>query len=108
MPDTPITLTAGGAAVTNTSPTVSVTVGGTPPSVGSVLTFSLLVVDDLGNKSTPATCTVTVRGVPAATLTGPPAVAANTPITLVGTGTPQGGGKIVSFVWQLTSVSKPS
>ena len=58
-----ITLTAGGASVTNTSPTVSVTVGGTPPTPGTVLTFSLIVVDDLKNQSAPATCTVTVRAV---------------------------------------------
>ncbi|MGA8532535.1 MAG: hypothetical protein WB615_00340 [Candidatus Tumulicola sp.] len=102
----PITLTAGGAPVTNAFSTASVTVGGTAPPVGSVLTFSLVVTDEAGD-SAPATCTVTVIGKPTATLTGPSIVAAGTPINLVGVGTPQGGGTISSYTWTLTSVKTP-
>lgn len=99
---TPITLTLNNT-ITNQAASVAVTVQ-PAPAVGSVLTFSLQVIDDIGGVSPAATCTVTVRDVPHATLNGPAAVTVNTPVNLAGAGQPSGGGKITGFMWTLTKV----
>lgn len=102
---TPITLTLNNP-ITNEASTVLATV--TPaPAVGSVLTFSLQVIDDIGGISPAATCTVTVRALPAASLNGPAAVSAGSPVTLTGGGQASGGGKITNFIWALTKVVAP-
>jgi hypothetical protein len=102
-PGTAITLSLN-APVTNQSAAAVVTV--TPaPAVGTVLTFALQVIDDIGGISQPATFPVTVRGLPTATLTGPGAVPVGSTIPLTGVGTASGGGKIVSFTWTLKSAT---
>ena len=104
---TPITLSPSAPPVTNQAATVVVTVN-PAPAVGTVLTFTLQVTDDIGGVSPVATFPVTVRALPTASLTGPQAVPAGATIPLTGTGTPGGGGKIVSYTWTLKSVTPPN
>lgn len=95
----PITLTTSAPTQSTTDGTAVVTI--TPaPAAGTVLKFSLTVVDDLNNTSPAATVTVTVQDLPVAVVTGPKAVAAKQTITLVGdASTPT--GHITKYNWTL-------
>jgi hypothetical protein len=100
---TSVNLSVGGTPATTTDSSVAVNLTGAQPSPGSVLTFQLIVTDDAGNRSAPATVAVTVHGTPTATISGPATVAAGAPITLVGSGS-EPGGRITNYTWQLVSV----
>jgi len=86
--------------VTVNVPTTTVTVANGP---GTSVTFSLVVTDDLGQKSVPATATVTIQGLPTAKLTATPsAIAAGQPITLSGAGSAAAApGTITTFTFSL-------
>jgi hypothetical protein len=86
-------------SVTTPTPTATVTV---PNTSGSV-TFQLIVTDNLGVQSAPATFTVNIQGAPTAVLTATPnPVAAGKPITLSGAGSKADGtGTIASFAFSL-------
>jgi len=62
-------------------------------------TFTLVVTDDLGQTSAPATFGVEVRTAPVVKLTGPAVVALNQDITL--NATVQSTGTIKTFTWSV-------
>ena len=99
----PVALSPTNPSVTTPSPNVTVSV---PATSGSV-TFELVVTDNLGNQSAPATITVEVQPAPVAVLsTSTPSVRAGAPIELSGVNsvaaTP---GTITSYRYTLVSQS---
>ena len=88
-------------SVTTTTPSATVTV---PNTSGSV-TFQLVVTDNLGVQSAPATVTINIQGAPTAVISATPnPVAAGKPITLSGAGsTASGTGTISSFAFSLVT-----
>jgi hypothetical protein len=63
-------------------------------------TFSLVVEDDAGLLSAPATWAVQLRSLPVAKIAGPQAVAEGQPINLNGqASTASAGGKITKYTW---------
>jgi hypothetical protein len=88
-------------SVTTTTPSATVTV---PNTSGSV-TFQLIVTDNLGVQSAPATVTINIQGAPTAVIAATPnPVAAGKPITLSGAGsTASGNGTIASFDFSLVT-----
>jgi hypothetical protein len=70
-------------------------------------TFSLLVIDDLGNQSKPATVQVLVHDLPVAKITGPTTpVITGQPINLDGSGSTP-AGNIKTYRWQLVTGASP-
>lgn len=93
-----ITLSSG-TPQTTTDATAVVTLGA-PPAAGTILRFSLVVTDDLGNKSAAAFIDVAVQAVPVAVLKPVATISAGSSFTLDGTGsTPP--ANIKSYEWEL-------
>ena len=93
--------------IETTDPTIEVTATPQKPFPPGRLTFSLVVVDNTGNESQPATFTVTVldNARPTAILDAPGQVPVATNFTLDGRrSTDLGGGRIVKYRWTLTNV----
>jgi hypothetical protein len=97
-----------GTPQTTTDPTLSADLGQDSLQPGSVLHFSLVVVDDLGNTSQPALLDVTVQALPVASLAGTPTVIsiASETITLEGTASTP-AANIKQYTWQLVSITPP-
>lgn len=90
MATTVVTLSSSSPSTTTTAPTSSVEV--TVPSVSGSVKFSLVVTDNLGQKSAPAYAEVTIQGPPVAVLAATPAVVAEDgTITLSGSGSTSSG-----------------
>ena len=71
---------------------------------GTVCTFQLIVIDELGQESAPVQATVEIQGLPVAKITAPKNAPAGKTFTLDGAGsTPQ--GQIKSFRWTLLSAT---
>ena len=99
----PVPLSPASPTVSISEPTVTVTV---PNRSGSV-TFSLVVTDNLGVVSAPATFTVNIQPSPVAELTGPESVLAGASIQLSGAGS-QSTGSIASYQFSLLpSITTP-
>ena len=98
----PIALNKANPSTSSASPTVAVTV----PNTSGTVTFTLVVTDDLGNKSpTPATATVTIQGPPTAVLSATPTtVSAGGTIELSGA-TSTTTGKLTNFLFTVTNPS---
>jgi hypothetical protein len=95
---TPVTLTPSNPSVTTTAPTSSVEV--TVPNTTGTVKFTLVVTDNLGVQSAPASAQVTIQGPPTAALTATPAtVTEGGTITLTGTG--KTTGSIQSYTFSL-------
>ena len=90
-------LTAANPTVSGTASTVEVTV----PNTSGTVTFQLVVTDNLGNQSAPATVTVTIQGAPVAKINATPnPVAAGRAITLSADGsTAAAPGTISKFTF---------
>jgi hypothetical protein len=96
-----VALSPGNPKITTTAPTSSVSV--TVPNTSGQVTFSLVVTDNLGVVSSPATVTVTIQSPPTAVLrTESPTVAAGGPIQLSGTGSTS-SGSIASYTFSLVN-----
>lgn len=76
------------------------------PAPGTVLRFSLVVEDDLGNNSQPAFVDVTVQALPVAVIRAAPTVSANTNISLDGSGSGP-AGHLKAYKWELVSETPP-
>lgn len=102
----PTALSAANPTVTSANPQANVTV---PNTSGSV-TFQLIVTDNLGVASAPATFTVNIQGAPVAVLTGTPnPVGAGRTITLNGSGSKAAdGGSIASYAYTLVTPANTS
>lgn len=87
--------------VTGSSPTATVTV---PNQTGAV-TFQLVVTDNLGQQSAPATVTVTIQGPPTASVAATPTtIKPGAPITLSGAkSTAQAPGSITTYTFTVVS-----
>lgn len=97
----PVTFTVN-KPVDTTTPTVEVNIPNLAP--GTVCTFQLNVIDELGQESAPVQVTVEIQGLPVAKITAPKTAAAGKTFTLDGAGsTPQ--GQIKSFRWTLLSAT---
>lgn len=103
---TPVALTPSNPSTTTTAPTSNVAV--TVPNTTGIVTFSLVVTDNLGVESAPAFATVTIQGPPVAVL-------AVTPTTLAEGGTIQlvgdkstSAGKIASYKFSLVPPGTPT
>ncbi len=93
----PTALTPQNPSVSGANATVLVTV----PNTSGTVTFSLVVTDDLGVTSKPATVTVNIQGPPLAVLTTPqPKVTAGSPIQLSGANSTS-TGTIRTFTFSL-------
>jgi hypothetical protein len=96
---TPITTDA-------TQPTIQVDIDPNAPLAPGNHVFQLVVVDDRGNKSQPATVTVVVKDNlrPTAVLTAPATVDFGSSFTLDGRNSSElPPGKLKSFIWTLVS-----
>jgi hypothetical protein len=93
-----ITLTPG-TPQTTTDATAVVTLSAAP-AAGSSLRFSLVVIDDLGNKSAAAFIDVAVQAMPVAVLKPVKTISAGAAITLDGTGSTP-AANIKSYQWEL-------
>jgi hypothetical protein len=90
MATTVVSLSSSSPSTTTTAPTSSVEV--TVPSVVGSVKFSLVVTDNLGQKSAPAYAEVTIQGPPSAVLDATPAVVTEGgTITLSGSGSTSSG-----------------
>ncbi len=92
-----------GTAITTTTPTISVDppASTAPLPIGKQI-FQLVVVDDSGNVSQPATVTVTIadQTAPTAVINAPQVVASGASFTLDGSKSfDLGGGKVVKYIW---------
>ncbi len=97
---TPIT---SGQSITPNPPTTSTLAVSVPNGVG-VLTFQLVVTDNLGQQSAPAVATVTVQGPPIAVLAATPSqVAQGGAITLDGSKSTS-TGTIASYSFTLEAL----
>lgn len=97
----PVTFTVN-KPVDTTTPTVEVNIPNLTP--GTVCTFHLVVIDELGQESAPVQATVEIQGLPVAKVTAPRTAAAGKTFTLDGAGsTPQ--GQIKSYRWTLLSAT---
>lgn len=97
----PVTFTVN-KPVDTTTPTVDVNIPNLAP--GTVCTFQLNVIDELGQESAPVQVTVEIQGLPVAKVTAPKTAAAGKTFTLDGAGsTPQ--GQIKSYRWTLLSTA---
>jgi hypothetical protein len=97
----PVTFTVN-KPVDTTTPTVEVNIPNLAP--GTVCTFQLNVIDELGQESAPVQVTVEIQGLPVARVTAPKTAAAGKTFTLDGAGsTPQ--GQIKSYRWTLLSTA---
>jgi len=100
-------VTSTAVATTTTFPvsgsgsTATVTV----PNKSGTVTFQLVVTDNLGQQSAPATVTVTIQGAPVANITATPnPVKAGAPITLSGAGsTAVSPGTLTNFTFSLVT-----
>ncbi len=90
-------------------PVVDVTLAtatGAQLPVGTVLTFEVLVTDNIGQTAT-ATAQVTIQGKPTVRITpSPQTVGPNTPVEMTATASSP-GGSIASYSWTLTNVAPP-
>lgn len=103
---TPAATTAAAAAaptITFPQPGASSSITVTAPATPGTLTFQLIVTDDLGQTSAPATATVVVQGAPTAVLTATPAaVKPGGTITLNGaSSTAMAPGKLTTYAFSL-------
>jgi hypothetical protein len=98
---TPVALSPANPTTHTTAPTSNVSV--TVPNTTGQVTFSLVVTDNLGAKSQPATVTVTIQGEPVARITAAPnPVAAGAPIQLSGANSQSAGtGSIATYTFSL-------
>lgn len=95
-----------GTPVETATPTVDVTVDPNAPLPSGVHTFQLVVVDDQGTSSAPATVQVVIKDklIPTAVLRAPAQVTSGQSFTLDGSASSEvAPGKIVKFVWTLMS-----
>ena len=102
LPTTPpIALSSTNPSVTTPSPNITVSV---PATIGPV-TFQLVVTDNLGNQSAPATVTIEIQPAPVAVLsTSTPSVRAGSPIELSAvSSTAAAPGTITSYRCMLIS-----
>ncbi|MGA3132226.1 MAG: hypothetical protein ABSD59_15575 [Terracidiphilus sp.] len=98
-----VTLSASSPSTTTTAPTSSVEV--TVPNVAGSVKFSLVVTDNLGQKSAAAVAEVTIQAPPTAVLSATPAVVAeNGTITLSGA-TSTSSGSIASYDFSYVPVT---
>jgi hypothetical protein len=98
-----------GTPQTSDTPEFVANLGQDQITAGSVLHFSLVVEDDLGNSSQPALLDVTVQALPIASLAGTPATisAGTASITLEGkNSTP--AGHLKQYKWELVSITPPT
>jgi hypothetical protein len=96
---TPIELTPTSPSTTTTAPTSGVAV--TVPNQSGTVTFSLVVTDNLGEASQPATVNVSIQGPPIAVLTATPTtIATGGTIELSGSGSTT-SGSIASYKFSL-------
>jgi hypothetical protein len=89
-----------------TQPTIDVTIDPAAPLAPGNHVFQLVVVDDRGNRSQPATVTVVVKDNlrPTAVLVAPPTVDFGKSFTLDGRGSSElPPGKLKSFEWTMIS-----
>jgi hypothetical protein len=97
----PVTFTVN-KPVDTTTPSVEVNIPNLAP--GTVCTFHLVVIDELGQESAPVQATVEIQGLPVAKVTAPKTAAAGKTFTLDGKdSTPQ--GQIKSYRWTLLSAT---
>jgi hypothetical protein len=96
---------AEGVPFETTEPFVTVDASPQAPFKTGKMTFTLVVVDDSGNESAPATFVVNVIDSerPTAIVTGPEKVPQTTPFKLDGSKSTDVGGKIVRYRWTLVS-----
>jgi hypothetical protein len=95
-----------GAPVETEQPTVEVTVDANSPLPTGQHTFQLVVVDDSGNQSTPATVQVVVRDLtaPTAVIKAPTQVPFGQSFSLDGSASSDPPpGRVVKFVWTMVS-----
>ncbi len=89
-------------AISGTDPTIEVTVDPASPLPVGQHRFQLVVVDEAGNQSLPATVDVTVKDTtnPTAVLTAPAQVEFGKSFTLDGhTSSDVAPGKVVQYIW---------
>jgi hypothetical protein len=98
-----------GTPQTTTDSTFSADLSQDQLAPGSILHFSLVVEDDLGNSSQPALLDVIIQALPIASLEGTPTVIsiANPNINLVGK-TSSPAANLKQFTWELVSVTPPT
>jgi hypothetical protein len=98
-------LTAASPTITSATPTVEVTV----PNTSGTVTFQLVVTDNLGTKSAPATISVEIQAAPKAELSATPTViAAGGTITLSGTGSAAvAPGTIANYTFTVENPAAP-
>jgi len=101
IPTPPVALSPTNPSVTTPSPSVTVSV----PATSGPVTFQLVVTDNLGNQSAPATITIEIQPAPVALLsTSTPSVRAGSPIELSGvSSTAAAPGTIISYRYTLVS-----
>jgi len=95
-----------GQPIESEEPTIEVSVDPEGPLPSGKHTFQLVVVDDKGQSSLPATVDVVVRDkvVPTAVIKAPTSVPAGQSFTLDGSGSNEvPPGKLVKFIWTMTS-----
>jgi hypothetical protein len=92
-----------GVPVETREPIISVDIDPAAPIRAGQHRFQLIVVDNSGNESDPATASVLIvdREKPTAKIEGPSAVPYNTPFRLSGQGSIDVGGGIVTYRWTL-------
>lgn len=100
--------TGGPTALSPSNPTVvttTATAAVTVPNTSGSVTFQLVVTDNLGVASAPATVTIKIQGAPTAVLSGTPnPVAAGKTITLSGQGSSAADpGTIASYAYTLVT-----
>lgn len=99
-----LTLVAG--TPQDTTDATAVVTPSPEPVPGTVLRFSLIVQDDLGNSSMPAFIDVTVQESPIAVITSAPTVSSNTNIILNGAASGP-AGHLKNYKWELVSQNPP-
>lgn len=95
-----------GTPVQTTTPTVEVTVDPKTPLPSGTHVFQLVVIDDAGTASAPATVQIVIKDkvVPTAVIRAPAQVTSGQSFTLDGSASTEiPPGKIVQFVWTLMS-----
>ena len=87
------------APVDAQDPVLNVVADTTAPLKPGKYTFSVVVTDDVGQKSQAATWVVEVRNAPTVEILGPPVVAIGQPIAL--TAKPTTTGTIKTYAWSV-------
>jgi len=97
----PVALSPTNPSITTPSPNIAITV----PATSGPVTFQLVVTDNLGNQSAPASITIEIQPAPIAVLsTSTPSVRAGSPIELsAANSAAQAPGTITSYRYTLIS-----